>query len=61
MLKLCRITKVKVFPLVLVYIFNLTYLNFRLPFWRRVYYLRTQWEKVCITIVLDIIPSPLQR
>ena len=51
MLKLCRVTKVKVLFRVLVYVFNfklfllyfctfliLTYLNVRPPFWRRVYY-----------------------
>ena len=40
MLKLCRVTKVKVLFLVLVYctFLILTYLNFRPPFWRRVYY-----------------------
>ena len=37
MLKLCRVTKVKVFFLVLVYLFILTYLNFRPSFWRRIY------------------------
>ena len=36
MLKFCRVTKVNMFFLVLVYVFN-TYLNFRPPFWRRVY------------------------
>ena len=39
MLKLCRVTKVKVLFPVLVYVFNLTYLNFRPPFRIRVYYL----------------------
>ena len=41
MQKLCRVTnEVKVFFLVLVDVFNfmLTYLNFRPPFWRRVYF-----------------------
>ena len=37
MLKLCRVTKVKVLFLVLVYLFILTYLNFRPSFWRRIY------------------------
>ena len=37
MLKRFRVTKVKVLFLVLIYVFNLTYLNFRPPFWRRVY------------------------
>ena len=42
MLKLGRVTKVKVLFLVLVLVFNFslfrTYLNFRPPFWRRVYF-----------------------
>ena len=37
MLKLGRVTKFKMLFLVLVFVFNLTYLNFRPPFWRRVY------------------------
>ena len=37
MLKLCRVTKLKGLFLVLVYALILTYLNFRLPLWRRVY------------------------
>ena len=37
MLKLCRVTKAKVFLLVLVNVFMLANLNFRPPFWRRVY------------------------
>ena len=37
MLKLGRVTKVKVLFLVLVFVLILTYLNFRPPFWRRVY------------------------
>ena len=42
LLKLCRVTKVKVFFLVQVYVLKgliLTYLNLRSPFWRRVYYI----------------------
>ena len=39
MLKLCNFIKVNVFFLVLVYVFDLSYLNFRPPFWRWVYYL----------------------
>ena len=38
MLKLCKVTKVKVLFLVLVYVFNLNVFEFRPPFWRRVYY-----------------------
>ena len=41
MLKLCMVTKVKVFFLVLVWFLILTYVNFRPPFWRRVYYTLT--------------------
>ena len=37
MLKLGRVTKAKVFSLVLVYVLILTYLNIRPLFWRRVY------------------------
>ena len=37
MLKVCRVTKVKVFFLVLVYVFNFDSFEFRPPFWRRVY------------------------
>ena len=42
MLKLYRVTKVKVFFLVLVYVFNFDLFNFWLPFWRRV---RINWGK----------------
>ena len=42
MLKLCRVTKVKVFFQVLVYVLNLTYLNFRRLFWRKVYWQNPQ-------------------
>ena len=37
MLKLCRVTNVKVLFLVLVYVFNFNLFEFRPPFWRTVY------------------------
>ena len=44
MLKVCRVTKVKVFFLVLVYVFNFDSFEFRPPFWRRVYTTRTKLD-----------------
>ena len=41
MLKLCRVTN-KVLFLVLVCVFNLTYLNFWPPFWRRVSFFKVR-------------------
>ena len=46
MLKPCRVTKVKVLYLVLVYVFNANLFEFRPPFWRKVY-LYTSMKSIC--------------
>ena len=46
MLKLGRVTKAKVFSLVLVYVLILTYLNIRPLFWRRVYQGRVRLRSI---------------
>ena len=59
MLKLWRVTKVKVLFLVLVYVFILTYLNFWPPFWGRVYGITMYHTHYILLIAMFLVTSPI--